>query len=166
MLSNLNVLIHKITMSDPIVISHPFMSFIVIHIFVSFIINQFSHIHAILARATSYTSQEPWPWNCESPNESVQRLSQDTSKIMYCGHGPSNAVWSHMWPGPQPNVISMNSYSCESSHMIQSHKTMIVSVHSAMVSQFCGKPTSKRWLLKIVQVTMKHDPFDTMWESM
>ena len=33
-------------------------------------------------RATSHTSQEPWPWNCESPKESVQRLSQDTSKIM------------------------------------------------------------------------------------
>jgi hypothetical protein len=32
--------------------------------------------------ATSHTSQEPWPWNCESPKESVQRPSQDTSKIM------------------------------------------------------------------------------------
>ena len=33
-------------------------------------------------RATSHTSQEPWPWNCESPKESVQRPSQHTSKLM------------------------------------------------------------------------------------
>jgi hypothetical protein len=26
-------------------------------------------------RATSHTSQEPWPWNCESPKQSVQRPS-------------------------------------------------------------------------------------------
>ena len=39
---------------------------------------------------------------------------------------------------------------------------MVVSVKSAMVSQFCVRPTSKRWFLKIVQVTMKHDPFDTV----
>ena len=25
------------------------------------------------SRATSHTSQEPWPWNCESPKESVQK---------------------------------------------------------------------------------------------
>jgi hypothetical protein len=24
-------------------------------------------------------------------------------------------------------------------------------------------PTSKRWFLKIVQMTMKHDPFNAMW---
>ena len=35
----------------------------------------------------------PWPWNCESPEESVQRpSSQHTSKIMLCGHGPSSVV--------------------------------------------------------------------------
>ena len=33
-------------------------------------------------RATSHMSQELWPWNYESPRESVQRPSQDTSKIM------------------------------------------------------------------------------------
>ena len=30
--------------------------------------------------ATSHTSQELWPWNCESPQESVRRPSQGTSK--------------------------------------------------------------------------------------
>jgi hypothetical protein len=28
------------------------------------------------------------------------------------------------------------------------------------------RPTFKRWFLRIVQVTVKHDPFDAMWESM
>ena len=39
---------------------------------------------------------------------------------------------------------------------------MVVSIQSAMVCQFCVRPTSKRWFLQIVQVTMKHGPFDTM----
>jgi hypothetical protein len=39
---------------------------------------------------------------------------------------------------------------------------MVVIVRSAMVSQFCVRPTSKRWFLKRVQVTMKHDPFNAM----
>ena len=38
-------------------------------------------------------------------------------------------------------------------------------IQSAMVSRFCVRPTSKRRLLKIVQKTMKHDPFDDMQES-
>jgi hypothetical protein len=28
-------------------------------------------VSVTLTRATSHTSQEPWPWNCESPKESV-----------------------------------------------------------------------------------------------
>ena len=32
-------------------------------------------------------------------------------------------------------------------------------VHSAMVTRFCVRHISKRRLLKIIQVTMKHDPF-------
>ena len=33
-----------------------------------------------------------------------------------------------------------------------------------MVSQFCVRPTSNRWFLTIIQLTMKHDSFDAMWE--
>ena len=36
----------------------------------------------VVLRATSHTSLKLWPRNCESPKESVQRLSQDTSKNM------------------------------------------------------------------------------------
>ena len=70
-------------------------------------------------RATSHTRQEPWPWNCGSPKESVQGPSQDPSNITSCDHGPSSVVWSHMWPGPQPNAISMYVYPLGSSHMIK-----------------------------------------------
>jgi hypothetical protein len=39
---------------------------------------------------------------------------------------------------------------------------MVVSVQIAMVSGFCVSPISKRWFLKTVKVTMKHDPFDAV----
>ena len=41
-------------------------------------------------------------------------------------------------------------------------KSTIVSIQIAMVSSFCIRPTYKRWFLKLIQVTMKHDPFDAM----
>jgi hypothetical protein len=37
-----------------------------------------------------------------------------------------------------------------------------VSIQSAVVSRFCVKLTSKMWFLEIVQVTLKHNPFDAM----
>ena len=37
-----------------------------------------------------------------------------------------------------------------------------MNIWSAMVSRFCVRPISKRWFLIIVQVTLKHDPFDAM----
>ena len=43
---------------------------------------------------------------------------------------------------------------------------MVVSVQSAMISRFCVRPISKRWFLKITQVTMKHDQFDATHESL
>jgi hypothetical protein len=46
--------------------------------------------------------------------------------------------------------------------MINEIKPTVVSVHSAMVSQFFVRLASKRWFLKIIQVTMKHDPSDAM----
>ena len=42
---------------------------------------------------------------------------------------------------------------------------MVVSIWSAMVSRFCVKLTFKRWFLIIVQVTMKHNPFEATYES-
>ena len=42
---------------------------------------------------------------------------------------------------------------------------MVVNVWSAIVSRFCVRPTSKRWYLKMLQVIMKHDPLEAMYES-
>ena len=53
-------------------------------------------------------------------------------------------------------------YSSGSSHMMKCNKSIVVRFRSAMVTRFCDRPTSKRWFLKIVQVTVKHDPFDAM----
>ena len=53
------------------------------------------------------------------PKESVRRPSQFTSKIMQRGHRPSSVPWSHTWPDPRPNAISINFYSCGSSLMIK-----------------------------------------------
>jgi hypothetical protein len=39
---------------------------------------------------------------------------------------------------------------------------MVVGVQSATVSWFYVRPTSERWFLKVIQVIMKHDPFDAM----
>jgi hypothetical protein len=37
---------------------------------------------------------------------------------------------------------------------------MMVNIQSAIVSQSCVRPTSKRWFSKLVQVTIKRDQFD------
>ena len=50
--------------------------------------------------------------------------------------------------------------------MINYNESTVVSLWSVMVSRFCDRSTSKRWFLKVVQVTVKHDPFDAMQESM
>ena len=41
---------------------------------------------------------------------------------------------------------------------------MDVRFWSFMASQFCARSNSKRLFLRIVQVTMKHDPFDATYE--
>jgi hypothetical protein len=46
--------------------------------------------------------------------------------------------------------------------MIKYNIITVARVRSAMVSWFCVWPTSKRWFLKIVQMTMKRNPPDVM----
>ena len=49
-----------------------------------------------------------------------------------------------------------------SSHMIKYNISIVMRFRSAMVFGVCVRPTSKRQFLKIIQVTMKHDPFDNI----
>ena len=117
-----------------------------------------------LTATSSHAGQDMWPWDCESPKVSVPRLSQDTSKIMSCGHGPSSVVCSpRMQQCPLPHVISMNFYlcgvvTCDRIHYINGCEHW--ECHGLPV--LCVRPTSKSWFLKSIQVTMKHDPFDAM----
>jgi hypothetical protein len=46
--------------------------------------------------------------------------------------------------------------------MIKYNKSTVVSFLSATVSWFCVRHTSKRWFFNIVQVIMKHVPFDAI----
>jgi hypothetical protein len=48
-------------------------------IFIFIFLRVFQGTRAV--RVTTHTGQELWPWHCESPKESVERLSQDTSEI-------------------------------------------------------------------------------------
>ena len=109
-------------------------------------------------KATSHTSQELWPWYCESPKRKCP-------KAMVPTHPQNHVVWSRTLKcSVKPYVIGpstkcyfkCNFYSCGSSHMIN------VSIQSVMISRFGVRPTFKRWFLKIIQVTMKHNPL-TFW---
>ena len=46
--------------------------------------------------------------------------------------------------------------------MVKWNKSTVVSVQIVMVFWFCVRSTSKRWFLKIVQVTMEHNPINAM----
>jgi hypothetical protein len=46
--------------------------------------------------------------------------------------------------------------------MIKENTSTVVSVRSVVIVRFCVRPTSERWLLKIVCVTVKRDPFDAL----
>ena len=45
-----------------------------------------------MLNATSHTSHEPWPWNCESPKESVQSTSKGYPKTPPKNH----VVWTRI----------------------------------------------------------------------
>jgi hypothetical protein len=105
-------------------------------------------------------SQELWPWNCESPKEIVQRpSSQHTSNIMKCGNGPLSVVWSHMWLGPSTNCSFNEIYSRTHDRIEWINNCENLECHGLWLSV---RTISKRRFLKIIQVTMKRDPLDSM----
>ncbi len=52
-------------------------------------------------RATSHTSQEPWPCNGEDPWLSSKGCTMGVGKVISCSHGPSTILWSEngQWCG-------------------------------------------------------------------
>ena len=113
-------------------------------------------------RAISHMSQEPWPWNCESPKEKCPKAIPR--------HLQNHVVWSWIFKcivksyvtGPSTKCYFNDFYSCGSSRMIIYNKSMIVNIWSAMVPWFCVRPTSTRWFWKLNQVTMKNNPLKAM----
>jgi hypothetical protein len=68
---------------------------------------------------------------------------------MSCGHGPSNVVWSHMWPGLQTKCYFNESLFIQVlTHDKIKMKSTVVNGRSAMVFRFCVRPTSKRQFLE------------------
>ena len=108
-------------------------------------------------RSTSHTSQEPCPWNCESPKGSVQRLSQTHLHVL----------WSRALRCSVESYVTGPSTKCYFNEFLFMRVLTYDKIKSderseCHVSRFCVRLTSKRWYLKIIQVTKKHDPFDVM----
>ena len=70
-------------------------------------------------RATLHTSQEPWPWNCESPKGNYPKAVSRHLQSHVLWSRSLSVVWSHTCSGLQPNAKSMNFYSYGSSHILK-----------------------------------------------
>jgi hypothetical protein len=105
---------------------------------------------------------------CESPKES------ECPKATVPTHLWNHVVWSRTLKCSVKSYVTGSSTKCYLNEFlfmwILKHdkknfkilNSIVVSVWSAMVSWFCVRSTSERWFLKIIQVTMKQDPFDVV----
>ena len=117
------------------------------------------HYNALKIESPFTRESRPMTMKLWEPKRSLQWPSQNTSKTtqgaLKCGVKSSMTM-------PSTNTLPMNSHS----HGVLTHdkynESMIMTFQSATVSLFCVRPTSKKWFLKAIQVTMKHDPVDTM----
>ena len=105
---------------------------------------------SLIFRATSHTSQELWPRDCESPKEEL------------CGHGPSSVVWSYMWLGPQLNAILNEILFMQVFTHDKLEWTNGCECYECCGLLVCVRFTSKRWFWEIIQVIMKYDLFDAV----
>ena len=74
-------------------------------------------------------------------------------------HFQNHVVWSRAFNHMLFQRISIHAHTSQ-----QYNKSMVARFQNAMISRFCAKPTSKRWVLTIAQVTTKHYPFDAMYK--
>jgi hypothetical protein len=101
-------------------------------------------------RATSHTSQEP-----------CHEIARAQKKV--CKGRPKTPPKScSVVTDPRVLYVTGPSTKCHFIEFLKYNKSTTVSIRSAMVSWFCVRPTSKRSVMKIMQVTMRHDPFDAM----
>ena len=108
--------------------------------------------------------------SCESVTMILWEPKRKCPKVVPT-HLPKHLVWSQILKCGVKSYVtrsSTNSYFNEFllmwvlNHDKLENQWLCVFGVPYMVSRLCVKPTSKRWFMKIVQVTMKHDPFDVM----
>jgi hypothetical protein len=85
-------------------------------------------------------------------------------------HLQKHVVWSQILKCSMKPYVMRPSTKCQFSEFL----FMWVLIHDKIiqinickhlechVSRCCSRPTSKRWFLKIIRLTMKHDPLDAM----
>ena len=83
-------------------------------------------------------------------------------------HLQNHVVWSRVFKCSVKPYVTWPSTQCYFNEFLFTHvlthdkvESTTMSVWSDILSRFCViRPTSKRWFLRTVQVTIKHDPFD------
>ena len=101
-------------------------------------------------RATSHTSEEPWPWNCESPKQKCPKAVSTHlqthvvwSRILMC------SVKSYMtWALDQmlfQRILFMQGLTHNKKKL---NKPTLVSIRSAEIFWCCVRPISKRWFFE------------------
>jgi hypothetical protein len=111
----------------------------------------------------------------KSRDHEIVRAQKKVSKSRPNTPAKTHVVWSQILKSSVKSYVTGFSTKCHFHEFLfmrgprtrwKWNKPTVVNVRSAMVSRLCVRPTSKRWFLKIIKVTMKHDTFDAMQESM
>ena len=101
------------------------------------IIKKDSHVHStlnVIFRATSHTSQEPWPWNCESPNKSIEKPSKLQTKghpyllSIHPNDNYQNKVSYDLYPSKYWWNIVMNDWKVDENHSLSDNTHKIVNL--------------------------------------
>ena len=106
-------------------------------------------------------THEPWAVTMK-----LWEPKRKCAKAAVPNHFQNHGVWSRALKCSVKSYVTMPSTKCYFNEFIVMWGpriwSSVVRCRSAMVSQFCVRSTSKRWLLRIFQVTMKHDSFDAL----
>ena len=95
----------------------------------------------------THEAKEPWPWNCGSPNESVQRPSQHTSNIIVVR---SRILKCEVLCDRFLNqmLFQRTSIHADFSCMVNRNKSRVWAFKEPRSHGFFARPTSKRWFLE------------------
>ena len=109
----------------------------------------------------------PWPLHTRAKSRDCEIVSPKQKCPEVVPRHIQNHVWSRILKCNAKSYMTRPSTKCYFNEFLfmqvlthdKIDKPTVVSVWSAMISWFCVRPTtSKKWFLKTIQVTMKHDP--------